>query len=362
MERFLREIIYGKRNDIISRSISVPLFFFSLLYRMIHFARRFFYITHIFNIKSLPTKVISVGNIALGGVGKSPFVILLAKKLKDKGYKVAILSRGYKRKRRNRIDIVSDEKYILLDPYNAGDEPYMLAKSLQGIPVIVGKNRFKAGTIAIEKFGAEVLILDDGFQHIQLARDLNILLIDAGQLLSNYKLFPVGILREPLKEINRADRIVFSKYSSVLEPQINLLKKKINKNIPFYYSSFEPSELINLNESIKEDVSFLENKKVLAFCGIAEPESFRSTLKSLNVDIKDFFIFPDHHDFSDRDLNYIRNMIRSNNIDLVITTEKDGIRLLRYLPTEFPLWVLRIRTNVIEEKKLEEDLVSLLQD
>lgn len=362
MKRFLREVIYGKRNDIISKFILIPLFFFSLLYRFIHFVRRFFYIFHIFSIKNLPAKVISVGNITLGGVGKSPFVILLAKKLKDKGYNVAILSRGYKRKRKNKIDFVSDEKVILIDPYNAGDEPYMLAKSLEGIPVIVGKDRFKAGTIAIERFGAEVLILDDGFQHIRLARDLNILLIDAGQLLSNHKLFPLGILREPLKEINRADMIVFSKYSSVHEPNITWIKEKINKNIPFYYSFFEPFELVDLNESIKKDVTFLKNKQVIAFCGIAEPESFRSTLKSLKADIKDFFIFPDHHDFSERDLNYILNMLHSNNIDLVITTEKDGVRLLKYLPAKFPLWVLRIRINVIEEKKLEQDLVSLMKD
>lgn len=360
MKRFLRELIYGKRNDLISRLASIPLFFFSLVYRFIHFIRRSLYSHHVFKVKKLSSRVISVGNITLGGVGKSPFVAFLAQELKKKGYKTGILSRGYKRKRKNRIDIVSDRENLLLDPYHAGDEPYMLARGLQGIPVVVGKERYNAGRMMIERFDIDILILDDGFQHLSLARDINILLIDTEQPFSNYRLFPMGILREPLKEMKRADIIVFTKCNSSKRPDIGFVKRYLNRDISIYYSSFEPSELIDLNEGTKKEVSCLKDKRVLAFCGIAEPESFRSLLGFLQADIKKFLIFPDHHNFSKRDMDHLYDIFNSESIDLAITTEKDSVRLLEYLPARFPLWQLNIKIKLEEEKGLERLLSQVL--
>jgi len=358
---FFTEIIYGKRNDFLSALFMIPFFYLSLLYRLLLVFWNSLYSLGILKVRGLSCKVISVGNITLGGSGKTPFVVYLAERLRDKGYRVAVLSRGYKRKKGRGVDIVSDGERVLLNPDESGDEPYMLAQRLKGIPVIVGKNRYEAGRTAIEKFHTDILVLDDGFQHLPLKRDVDILLFDATQPFSTFRIFPAGVLREPLSAINRADIIIFTRCHHGYASEAGGSATSLRDDLPLYHSFMEPVELFDLNENIKKDIACLANKKILAFCGIGNPESFRSTLLSLNADIRGFLVFPDHHSFSKEDMEKIHRLSFERNIDMVVTTEKDGIRLLKELPAGFPLWELRIRLSVKEDHVLENDILKRLQ-
>jgi tetraacyldisaccharide 4'-kinase len=358
---FFTEIIYGKRDDFLSALFMIPFFYLSLLYRLLLVFRNSLYSFGILKVRGLSCKVISVGNITLGGSGKTPFVAYLAERLRDKGYRVAVLSRGYKRKKGRGVDIVSDGERNLLNPDESGDEPYMLAQRLKGIPVIVGKNRYEAGRTAVREFHTDVLILDDGFQHLPLKRDVDVLLFDATLPFSTFRIFPAGILREPISAINRADIILFTQCHPGYDPEPGRPATSIRDDFPLYHSIIEPIELVDLNKNIKENLGYMIDKKILAFCGIGNPESFRSTLLSLNADVRGFLVFPDHHSFSKEDMKKIYRLSVEKNVDMVITTQKDGIRLLKELPAGFPLWELRIRLVVKEDDALENDILKRLQ-
>lgn len=361
IKSFFTEIIYGRRDDCLASLFAIPLFFLSLIYRLLLVFRKGLYSFSLLKVRDLPCKVISVGNLTLGGSGKTPFVAYLAEKLREKGYRVAVLSRGYKRKVGRGVDIVSDGERILLAPDESGDEPYMLARRLREIPVVVGKNRYEAGLTAIRELHSDILILDDGFQHFSLKRDVDILLSDATQSFSTLRIFPSGILREPLDAINRADIILFTRCQPCYDTEPGYPGKSIRDDAPLYHSFIEPFELVALSKNVKKDVACLANRKILAFCGIGNPESFRSTLLSLGADIRSFLAFPDHHSFSKEDMKKIHRLSLEENVDMVITTEKDGIRLLERLPADFPLWELRVKLIVKEEHALEEDILTRLQ-
>src|SRR3989338_4045779 len=249
----------------------LPLYSSSILYGICIKLRYFLYHTGIFKTKRLTCKVISIGNITVGGSGKTPMAIYLAKKLKEKGRKVIILSRGYKGKVKG-IGVVSDGGNILLDPEDAGDEPYLMAAKLKNIPVIVGKDRYKAGLYAIEKFNPDVIILDDGFQHIRLARDIDFLLIDLRKGFGNGHLFPLGMLREPLSGLKRGTFFLMKGIKPLFEKNasqifISLIKgfakARPNGAIEhcFGYFTYESKNICDLFNNDRLDVSILKNKR-----------------------------------------------------------------------------------------------------
>ncbi len=288
------------------------------------------------NQKRLPEKVISIGNITLGGTGKTPATIAIAKEAIKKGFTPCILTRGYRGKAKGPV-FVSRSDGTLLNQYQAGDEAFLMAKKLKGVPVVKGKNRYESGMFALNSLPLELrpdlFILDDGFQHWSLFRDRDILLIDSLNPFGNRRLFPVGILREPVSEIKRADIIVITKTfhsekNIGKSVAIDLIKeiRRYNEKVPIFFAEHKPSKFIKTNGEIIS-LEWAKDKRFFGFCGIGNPQSFKETLKSIGVDLKGLKIFRDHYRFTQNDLDTILREAENKKSDWIVTTEKDIMRL-----------------------------------
>jgi len=291
--------------------------------------------------KRLPCRVISVGNITVGGTGKTPMTIFLAQKLQQTGYRVAIVSRGYKGGAERQGGIVSDGNGLLMDSGRAGDEPFMMAGRLKDVPVIVGKKRFEAGRLAVNKFQPDVIVLDDAFQHLQLKRDIDIVLLDHDQPFGNTHLLPRGILREPLTAMKRATAFILTRCradaNETAEAPIAALKSLLpetpifkSSSVPYYYAVKEgalPPIPAASNFSAPRNLKDLKNRKVFGFSGIARNDDFQRTVKTLGFDVTGFLEFPDHHLYAEPDLLTIVRTAGESGARQLITTEKDYVRL-----------------------------------
>ncbi len=318
--------IKSKIEAIITDKEKCPLFFkfflsaLSVLYKFAVCANNFLYKKKIRQIKKLPCFVISAGNICAGGTGKTPLVMYLAELTQKLGYKPAIVTRGYKGGYEKKGGIVSDGKKICANQKNAGDEPFMIAKRLKNIPVIAGKNRYKSGILAIEEFGANIIILDDGFQHQKLFRNINLLLADYKKPFGNKKLLPRGILREPISSVKRAHAVILTRAENFISEDI----EKITA-LPVFKSAHTP--FIIKNKKIISDKNFLKNKKAVIFSGIAQNKEFYKTVHKLGCSIKSFIEFEDHHKYEKKDFEKINSAAKNINADIIITTEKDYVKI-----------------------------------
>jgi len=277
--------------------------------------------------RKLPGFVLSIGNLTAGGTGKTPAAAMVAEWALKKGYRTAILSRGYRSKHPGKIFPVSDENGLLCTPAEAGDEPYLLAKNLPGVPVILSKTRYDAGLLAHERHGSNFFILDDGFQHIGLDRDLDLVLLDAANPFGNLHLLPRGPLREPVDHLQRADAFILTRTGHGTNAiMMNYLKKKFGGK-PAFQSEHVPSRVLlpNLNQSHGPD--FIQGKRIVAFAGIARPEAFRETLRALGGEILHFTGFQDHHVFLESEFRKLIAEHHRLRADLLLTTEKDFVRL-----------------------------------
>ena len=314
----------------------------------------------------MPCTVISVGNITWGGTGKTPAVIVLSKLIREMGKRVAVLSRGYRRSKKkdkkNKMSIVSDGKKLLLSSRKAGDEPYLLARNLPDVPIIVGKNRINSGKYAIERFASEVVVLDDGFQYWPLNRDIDIVTIDCLNPYGNGYLIPRGSLREPWSHLSRADIFLLTRVNFVSRDDLQRIigdLGKVNPRSIILESVHRPKYLQGTFSGEKKSLDFIKGKKVVAFSSIGNPCSFEKTLEDLGAKIVKIFRFPDHHDYQENDLGKIEATYR---IDLekgevlAVTTEKDGVRLERVISREtdralWEIWVLKIELEIVRGKE-----------
>jgi tetraacyldisaccharide 4'-kinase len=309
-----------------NKIVSIILSPFALIYFLVIFFRNKLYDWSILKSSKLPCRVISVGNLTVGGTGKTPVVEYLANYLKNKGKKIVIISRGYKRKTRG-LQIVSDGTNILSTPEDSGDEPYLLALKLKGVPVIVDIKKERAGYTAWKKFKPEIVILDDGFQYRRLHRDVDIVLFDDSILNKNKSLLPSGPYREPLSSISRAQIIWFTKTN--LSTDSNKLNSKITFRKPEHviHSKFIPERLVHFKSRQAENLTKLTGKRVFVFCGIGNPNSFFRTLDNLGAETVGEKIFRDHHLYTKEDINRIIQESRDVASDWIVTTEKDWVNL-----------------------------------
>jgi tetraacyldisaccharide 4'-kinase len=306
--------------------------------------------------------VVVVGNITAGGTGKTPVVEKFARALRDRGRKVAILSRGYKSKSAplwakwlNWLThaseppprIVSDGEKVLLNSELAGDEPYMLARNLPGVIVLVDKNRVKSGAYAIKKFGCDTLVLDDGFQYLPLKGRLNLLLIDKTNPFGNGFLLPRGVLREPIKHLQRASYVFLTKSDGKRDTELEDFIHKHNPGVDIIECAHRPQYLQRFDSDERLPLSHLQGKRVGAFSGIATPESFEKFLKDLGATIDYTRRFLDHYRFSYEDLVSIFSEAMEKRVDFIVTTEKDAVRLPEHLPCPVPLYYLRLEIDII---------------
>jgi tetraacyldisaccharide 4'-kinase len=310
------------------------------------YMRMMAYNTGILKQKHVPALVISVGNITCGGTGKTPVTIDLAQRLIARGRKVAVLSRGYKRLSKEDALIVSDGREIRVACSDAGDEPYLIAGAVPDAVVIVGAKRAQTAVMAAQRFQCDTIILDDAFQHFGVARDVDIVLIDYNDELENDHLLPAGRLREPLSALARAQYVVITKVPS--EPdqaKLQRISSLVMKYAPHAELSSCRITSKNLHPFGCPDVTLgpatLHDTRVFAFCGIARPDLFLEQLRAMGAQIVGHKTFPDHHWYSHQDVATIERMYVQSGAEMVITTEKDGVKLVPALVKQLPLTVLR---------------------
>jgi len=292
---------------------------------------------------SLPCKVLSIGNITVGGTGKTPMVSYVANLLRGLGLKVAVISRGYGGHAQRSGGIVSDGMTTLMGPQASGDEPQLLASKLKGIPLLIGKDRHRAGKEAMSRFGASVLVLDDGFQHLALKRDLDLLLIDSTRPFGNGHCVPRGPLREPVSQIKRASAFVLTRWTgdSHLDGQRSILEVHAPGR-PVFRCRHVPETLFVAGQEKPIDLATLKGQRLFAFSGIARNESFRETVSGLGGNIVGFLEFSDHHRYARRDIEFIWKRATDHMVDSIITTEKDFVNMGTEIPSTPRLLVLGI--------------------
>jgi tetraacyldisaccharide 4'-kinase len=303
----------------------------------------------------LDAPVISVGNLSVGGTGKTPCVAWLANRLRAAGHTVAILSRGYKRASSGRVE-VSDGQTILCDAQMAGDEPYLLARQCPGVRVVVDRNRYAAGKWLAERARISVFLLDDGFQHLRLRRDLNLLLLDASESLAEAKLVPFGRLREPLLALRRADAVIVTRADqpfsrNALEDTIKFYARSAT---PVFYAHHVLTRLRRLSDEVLIDFPTLAAKSVAAFSGIARPEGFIRDLRGLQLQVVWQRAFPDHYRYSPADFEMVNQAAVRAGAAALVTTEKDAANLRPELIRQaaLPIYAAQLEFHCAQEEKL----------
>jgi len=346
MRTYLYNLATDKYNGFIASMLKCFLFMFAFIYGLI--ARTLIFI---YRLKpyQLDCKVISVGNITLGGTGKTSLVEFIARYLKHQGHKVAIISRGYKRK-------VAKHEPRTTNHETMGDEPYMLKMKLKDIPVIVDADRVRATKVALRDYGVDTVILDDGFQQWKIKKDLEMVAIDVTNPFGNQHLIPRGILREPQSSLKRADIFVLTKtnlnpdfqdvkdFLGSVNPE-GLILESIHNPLGFYVIGKGGNDLL------KPDT--LKQKTVALFSGIGDPDSFENLIMTFKLNIGLSFRFPDHYNYSGKDLENIISESKKKNIDALITTEKDAARISQLPITDYrlPIFVLRIELKITKDEQ-----------
>jgi len=322
----------------------------SPLYSRVMAIRSDLYQKGFFKQHKLEVPVISVGNLVLGGTGKTPLVRYIAELLRKMKRKPAILSRGYKGSVSGEINIVANTTDILLDAGQAGDEPRLLAEKLQGIPVLTGKKRSLTGRFAIDSYGVDCLILDDGFQHMSLKRDIDLVLFNAQKQLGNGRVLPGGDLREPLSALKRAAAFIISGVDAPADENAGEFKEFLHNMFPekpIFTGSYQAEEtLARIYSGKKDTLSLTEGSAipVYGFCGIAQPESFQNTLKKSRMNLVGFQSFKDHHAYSLNDIKLLCKNGVSFGAEALITTEKDLVKIRDLFPAaDLPLLSLSVR-------------------
>jgi tetraacyldisaccharide 4'-kinase len=353
----------GRALSVEGRSIGgvllAPLIPLSHLYGLAMRARAALYARGLLKQQSLPCRVISVGNLTVGGTGKTPVVIALAAALRDRGRKVGVISRGYRRRSGTSILEISDGRTLRGHPEDSGDEPFLIAQRCPGVAVAVGADRPRVGRHLVDRFGVDTLVLDDGYQHLALRRDMDILVLDAGAPFGNGYLLPRGRLRERLSAMERASAVLVTRASQAQRlDELEAAVRAVAPAVPIWITDFEPSAVVQVGGSASVEPSALKGERVLAVSGIGNPESFRRLLVAAGAMVVDHCAFPDHHAYSQDDLGRIRRSAEQAGVDRIVTTEKDAVKLAPIIQTLFPsegegrvrgtIWAVRIDLQWLE--------------
>jgi len=316
-------------------------------YRGVLEAREQLYRWGVLRSQALKPVVVSIGNLTVGGTGKTPATELAALTLSGLGRRPAIVSRGYRRQSRG-VQVVADTASIRLDPQEAGDEPFLLARRLPGVPVVVGSNRHEAARVAVQRFGVDAVVLDDGFQHRTLRKDLEIVMVRTAAPWGNGRLLPGGPLREPLSALGRADLIVATGVDGIDEAwAVRDTAARWAPDVPVLAAAYVPAECWRAERMEAVALESMAGRPLLAFAGIAVPSAFERTLRSLGARLLEMTPFDDHHWYSRADLARLSDRAVALGAEGLVTTEKDWVRL-RTLPLPArPLYVLSIRLDLV---------------
>src|ERR1017187_7652992 len=360
---FLREVIFEERPGTRASLVRAFLYGCSKGYEVAIKTRRFLYDVRILRDSTLGVQVIAVGNLTWGGTGKTPVVEKFARELRDQGRNVAILSRGYRSKPPPlhqrllnklflRTDttpprVVSDGKSLLLDSEMAGDEPYMLASNLKDVVVLVDKDRVKSGRYAIEKFGCDTLLLDDGFQYWDLrGRRHDVVLIDRQQPFGNERLLPRGTLREPPSHLARASTIFITKSNGESE-ELRRRITELNSTASIIECVHHPLYLEDVFTGERKGLDLLKGRKVASLSGIEQPGSFEESLVRLGAELVYSKRFVDHHRFTQQEILNAINRSKKRQAESIITTQKDAVRFPKIDRRDLPIYFMRVEIKIL---------------
>jgi tetraacyldisaccharide 4'-kinase len=373
IETFVLEVIFEERHDFKARLMRAFLFGGSKIFQVLVKIRRWLYNVRILRDKTLGVQVIAVGNLTVGGTGKTPVVEKFARELRDAGRTVAILSRGYRSKPAplhekilNKIllredqtppRIVSDGKSLLLDSETAGDEPYMLASNLKDVVVLVDKDRVKSGRYAIEKFGCDTLLLDDGFQYWDLqGRRHDVVLIDRQQPFGNEHLLPRGTLREPPSHLARAHTIFITK-SDGDTGELRARISKLNSTAAVIECVHHPLYFEDVFTGERKGLDLLAGKKAASLSGIAQPQSFEQSLIKLGGELVYSKRFADHHRFTQQEILNAINRAKKRQAEIIVTTQKDAVRFPKIDRRDLPFYFMRVEIKIVSGANDFQDCV-----
>jgi tetraacyldisaccharide 4'-kinase len=324
---YWRGMASGKRNDLLARLVLALLVPPSLAYSLLQRLRVWLYRAGVLNTKRLPRPVISIGNISVGGTGKTPVTAYIARLLLNQGLRVVVLSRGYGGTCEGQMLVVSDGNEIFLSANECGDEPFLLARTIPGLKVVIGTDRHAAGLLAMERLNPEIFLLDDGFQHLRLHRDLNVLLLDYARPFGNGWTLPAGLLREAKRAAERADLVIHTRCP------VDAAARAVINDRPFLTASHRLLEARPLSGAQPVGFDMLRGSRILAFAAIAEPDAFYAGLREQGLTIVQTLSFPDHARYDEVQLAELTDAIRDCRAEYVLTTEKDGVKL-KGLPPE----------------------------
>ena len=337
-----------------SSVIQKALYPFSKIYGFAVKTRIFFYRKGILKSVRLPVPVISVGNITVGGTGKTPVVEYIARYLQAKGKRVAILSRGYAARIRQ-VNSPSG-KHVCNDEY------LLFQENIPGVPHLLNKDRVKGGLEAVARFQAECLVLDDGFQHLRLTRDLNIAIIDALNPFGYEQIIPRGLLREPLRELRRADLIILSHADQCGRDKILDITRRLRQiagHAPVIEAVHKPVCLDSAKGTERLDIAWLRGKRIFAFCAVGNPASFRKSLEMLGAEVVGFQVFPDHHAYTPSELQGLNRKAHGVKPDAMVITQKDKVKIGNAAEAwDFPLWTLKIEICIVNGFEIFEQKVN----
>jgi len=373
LEQFGIDVVLERRRGVRATALREILYALSFIYERLVQLRLYFYRKRILRERALGCLVISVGNLTVGGTGKTPIVEKFARALQAGGRRVAILSRGYKsvpRKRRwldrlRRRDadpprVVSDGKSLLLDSLTAGDEPYMLAHNLKDVIVLVDKDRVKSGRFAIDKWNVDTLLLDDGLQYLHLKHRLDMVLVDRQAPFGNEFLLPRGTLREAPRNLRRASYIFITKNTGESNKTLIERIRRYNRTAEIIECAHKPLYLQNVFTGEQLPLERLRDAFIGSICGIAAPESFEGALKKLgaHVDLAKRYI--DHHYYSEAELTTFINRCIRRDLAMIVTTEKDAVRMPRLPETDMnvPICFLRVEIEILSGHESWEHCVA----
>src|ERR1700722_2573140 len=372
-ETFFLEVIFEERHDFRAKLTRAFLFGSSKIFQVAVKIRRWLYNVRLLRDKTLGVQVIAIGNLTVGGTGKTPVVKKFARELRDAGRNVAILSRGYRSKPQplhqlllNKIllrgdqtppRVVSDGKSLLLDSEMAGDEPYMLASNLKDVIVLVDKDRVKSGRYAIEKFGCDTLLLDDGFQYWDLrGRRHDVVLIDRQQPFGNEHMLPRGTLREPPSHLARAHTIFITK-SDGNTGELRERIGKLNSTAAIIECVHRPLYLEDVFTGERHSLDIIKGKKVASLSGIAQPESFEQSLVKIGGDLVYTKRFVDHHRFTQQEILNAINPRKKPQADVIIPTQKDAARFPKIDRRDLPFYFMRVEIQIVNGANDFQDCV-----
>ena len=375
-ERYAVDVILERREGGRANALKFVLGGFSRLYERAVQTRLGLYRRRLLRAQELGCPVVSIGNLTVGGTGKTPVAEMLARELQNRGRRVAILSRGYKsvprpfmQRLRNKLfkhldlfppRIVSDGRRVLLDSRRAGDEPHMLAKNLPGVCVLVDKDRVKSGLHALRHFDSDLLLLDDGLQYQRLRHRIDVVLVDRQSPFGNEHLLPRGTLREPPRNLRRASYIIVTRCGPEPDEELLTRVRKLNRTAAIIECNHAPRHWEDIKTGEKFPLEHLRGRHVGAMSGIARPESFEEGVRELGANVEITKAFADHHRFTKKEILRFLEWCDRRSLDALVTTEKDAVRFPDIDHPPVPMLFLRVEIEILRGREHWEELLSRL--